>query len=389
MSIIQSKIDNNTFSNNMIEKHHQALMDFLDNPSSIDNLSEFCLVKSRLNNTHENYIEKIKHILKHKPREFTVNSVGQIFGFGKYELLDIGWAESLVHFIKNNSHTAPFVTNPFIMPIDNQCNIAVFGDFGTGDYCKRKVGSTISNCIKNLNPDYAIHLGDIYYAATAQEVRENFLPFWPTAPLGNFTLNGNHEMYDGAKSYFNTVLKNEIFAKQQQNSYFALENDYWILACLDSSYFAEKTIEMDYGKIDENQANFLRELVKKNKPIIIMTHHRPLALNGIDKTDLFHQINDIAWKYIKYWYYGHIHCAAVYKEMDGIKFRLSGHAALPYGEPPLLKNNEKVIWYEKTKIPNDDSIKVQNGFSFLRLDNEKIIEEFYGEDEKLHWSNNT
>lgn len=382
---VQSKSDNNT--NDMIEKNHKALMDFIENPTSVDDLDEFSLIKSRLNNTHEPHMEKVRHILHHKPVDFAVKSDGRIVGFGKYEILDIGWAESLLSFIPNSANYAKFNTNPPIIQIPNQTKIAVFGDFGTGDWNGRNIATTISNEIKNLQADYVIHLGDIYYAASSHEVEKKFLPFWPTAPQGNFTLIGNHEMYDGAHSYFNIALKNAIFKLQQQNSYFALENDHWVIACLDSAYFADKTVVMDYGKIDENQIAFLKEINKKNKPIIVMTHHRPLELPGTKKTGLYQQIVDVIGKNIKYWYYGHVHCAAVYQEMDNIKFRLCGHAALPYGEPSVLKNNPNVIWYEKTKIPNDNSMKVQNGFSCLHLKNDKIIEEFYGEDGKMHWSN--
>lgn len=372
----------------MIEKQHKALIDFIKNPTSVDDINECCLIKSMMEGRHEEHIIQIKKILNKQPKEFCVKSDGRIVGFGKYEVLDTRWAESLIVFLETLVHCNRFKTNPPIIQIPNQTKIAVFGDFGTGDWNGRNIATIISNNIKNLNPDISIHLGDIYYAGTPEEAMNNLLKFWPTAPMANFTMNGNHEMYDGGKGYFETVLTNAIFAKQQQNSYFALENDHWIIICLDTAYHAGRHDLYLNGKIDQHQENFLREINKKNKPIILMTHHNPIDLAGEERMALYDEIINIIGSNLQFWYYGHIHCGAVYKKIDGINFRLLGHASLPYGNASVLNNSKNVIWYEKNPISNNkNGIEVQNGFSFLQLDNEKIIEEFYGEDEKIHWSN--
>jgi predicted phosphodiesterase len=58
--------------------------------------------------------------------------------------------------------------------------------------------------MEQSDPDFTIHLGDVYYVGDDNEVRENFLgektsPYapvrWPMGAKGSFALNGNHEMY--------------------------------------------------------------------------------------------------------------------------------------------------------------------------------------------------
>ncbi len=78
-----------------------------------------------------------------------------------------------------------------------------------------------------------MHLGDIYYSGTEQEVDERFLKVWPDdAATMNRALNGNHEMYSGGFGYFKLVLPK--FG--QDGSYFAVQNDDWLLVGLDTAY---------------------------------------------------------------------------------------------------------------------------------------------------------
>ena len=76
--------------------------------------------------------------------------------------------------------------------------IALIGDWGTGE----PLAKNLLNEVKKLNPDVVIHLGDIYYSGTKDEVRVNFLDvcrtvFGQSSPV--FTLCGNHDMYSGGE----------------------------------------------------------------------------------------------------------------------------------------------------------------------------------------------
>ena len=87
-----------------------------------------------------------------------------------------------------------------IYPIDDRVKIGAAGDWGTGTDEARIVAAAM----KKSDPDFTIHLGDVYYVGDSNEVRENFLgektsPYtpvkWPMGAKGSFALNGNHEMY--------------------------------------------------------------------------------------------------------------------------------------------------------------------------------------------------
>src|ERR1035437_8855390 len=85
------------------------------------------------------------------------------------------------------------------------------GDWGTGTDEARIVAAAM----EKSEPDFTIHLGDVYYVGDNNEVRENFLgektsPYapvkWPMGAKGSFALNGNHEMYADGNGYWKMVL---------------------------------------------------------------------------------------------------------------------------------------------------------------------------------------
>jgi hypothetical protein len=68
----------------------------------------------------------------------------------------------------------------------------------------------------NPPPNYTVHIGDVYFVGTTEEVASNCLGQapantlhgvqWPGGSLGSFALNGNHEMYSRGFGYFDTWL---------------------------------------------------------------------------------------------------------------------------------------------------------------------------------------
>src|SRR5213075_976800 len=107
-------------------------------------------------------------------------------------------------------------TTPNTINISGQdsLSIAIFGDWGTGpwqDGAYSAPANLVGTALKNLGSDISIHLGDVYYAGLALEESYNLLSAFPGGTMSNFTLNSNHEMYDGALSYFGTALANSLF----------------------------------------------------------------------------------------------------------------------------------------------------------------------------------
>lgn len=89
----------------------------------------------------------------------------------------------------------------FVLPAPAaEMRIGLIADWGTGTDEARQVAALLAQ----QQPDAVIHLGDIYYAGTAEECDAHFL-----APLRAvlrdtplFSLCGNHDVYSGGKGYY-------------------------------------------------------------------------------------------------------------------------------------------------------------------------------------------
>ncbi len=206
-------------------------------------------------------------------------------------------------------------------------------------------------------------------------------------------------MYSGAQPYFNAI-SHAPFDKQAGCSYFALENDNWVIVGLDSAYFSpEGNLYTDGLLFDANHPNdqnafLLQKGVQAQldgKKVIVLTHHNGLDDPGINTNILFdHVMNAFPGNSgPAYWYWGHQHLAVVYKPHGpaGVSCRCCGHGALPCGRASVLANSPNVVWHED-RLANDPDIpeRVLNGFAMLTLDGPNIREAFYDETGKLAWA---
>jgi len=152
---------------------------------------------------------------------------GSGFGGGDW----FGWVKSLFDWVdRREAHplVRPATTVPH--PLPDQARLAMAADWGTGLYGAPKIAA----CMKRMGGfDLLMHLGDVYYAGTEEEVQERFIDLWPTtAGTVNRALNSNHEMYSGGFGYFKRALP----ALRQDASYFAFQNTHWHLVGLDTAY---------------------------------------------------------------------------------------------------------------------------------------------------------
>ncbi len=326
---------------------------------------------------------------------------GEIWGTGKYQQLDPGWAEAAAVWLEHlvlGKHAFPgTVSKPILMP--NKVQIALAGDWGTGDWrtaANPAPSTDVRNHIAFLHPHLTIHLGDVYYAGTSEQEQHLLLNLWPKGSLGALTLNSNHEMYPGAGPYFDQALASSLFSIQQQHSVFALENDNWVIVGLDSAYYSEaEGLYMDGSLYPDGgptaQLDFLKSLVAKNKKVIVLTHHNGLSEDGSKTTNLWSQVMSAfpLGAGPAYWYWGHVHAGVVYQprpETGNVPCRCCGHGALPWGQASQLANNPNVAWYEN-RLANDPDIpqRVLNGFAVLDLDGPGIREVFYDENGGVAW----
>jgi hypothetical protein len=330
---------------------------------------------------------------------------GVIWGTGKWEQFDPGWIEAFAVYLESllpiigGKHQ--FVNSPQTITIPNQVKIGIAGDWGTGEWrtVNNPAPSTkVGNAMANLHLDITIHLGDVYYSGTADQEQHLLVPLWPQGSIGSFTLNSNHEMYSGAKPYFN-ALSQPPFGQQAGCSYFALENDSWIIVGLDSAYFSEEAeLYMNGALYPQNFPNkqqaFLQdkgeEAQLKGKKVIVLTHHNGMDDPGENTNTLFQQVTDAFPNNAgpEYWYWGHQHLGVVYQPHGpaGVRCRCCGHGALPCGVAAGLENRPQVTWHEK-RLANDPDIpeRVLNGFALLTLDGPNLQEAFYDEQGAVAW----
>jgi Calcineurin-like phosphoesterase len=319
-----------------------------------------------------------------------VASDGSLISTTYYAVADLGWALALVFFLIHIEDQATFATAPNMITMSGQesLSLAIFGDWGTGpwqDGSYSAPATLVGTAIKNQGADISIHLGDVYYAGQGWEETDNLLPAFPRGSQYNFTLNSNHEMYDGAYSYFGTALANSLFGPQQKTSYFAITFGNWVIIGLDSAFYSSaENMYMNGVVTDSDQLGFIKGLrIQNYHKVLVLTHHPGITGDGSAVTPLFQQIyTALGNRYPDYWYYGHIHNGMVYNEQNAVtknyktpsgaapRLRCSGHASIPFGNAYSFANNRNIRYYPKTPMPNPDTKqgkRVLNGYAVLTL----------------------
>lgn len=364
---------------------------------------------------------------------------GTVLGTHKYEQLDIGWLWTIVNrYLNWKDGTADFRVRPKpFTPIQlsprvdtgtpGKVKIAIIGDWGTGTYPASSEGNgqqaaEVLTTANSLNPDYILHLGDTYYAGTAAnrppagEEKANLVDLWAKLTAGFpegrfFTLNSNHEMYGGAYGLYADALDQPMFAAQGGTTYFALEYKNWLIGALDSAFYSPSVTYLKGGlgpmHKDPHQYEFLIDFGAYAKAggmtTMLMSHHNPITTfaDGLFGT-LWDDVTGKGDITPDYWYWGHIHLAAVYSDKAPIwnqlnltkppKARCVGHSAIPVATPwgfSQPRHADAATWWATTpKHPPVDhsdllaqlALRVKNGFGMITLSGGGILEEIYDQD---------
>ncbi|MFZ0038074.1 MAG: metallophosphoesterase [Candidatus Acidiferrales bacterium] len=289
-----------------------------------------------------------------------------------------------------------------IYEIEDRVKIGIAGDWGTGtDEAK-----TVAAAMEKADPDFTIHLGDVYYVGDSNEVRENFLgektsPYapvkWPMGAKGSFALNGNHEMYADGNGYWRHVLprmglreRGDEWGEGQWASFFCLENKHWRIIGLDTGY---NSTRFDWGKMPVLQrSEWLRKtthlkptcalpeplvewLASSVNPdgdkrgLILLSHHGPHS--GFES---WYQIPSRQLAKMIHrpvlWIWGHEHRLAIYEKFgvkDGVEAhgRCLGHGGMPVerGAAPDIQDCRWLAW-DNRRYPSDEKVNVgYNGYA--------------------------
>ena len=290
-----------------------------------------------------------------------------------------------------------------IYALDDRVKISIAGDWGTGTDEARQVGAAI----EQAEPDFTIHLGDVYYVGDSNEVRENVLgeqtsPYqpvkWPMGAKGSFALNGNHEMYAEGNGYWRVVLprmgpkqRGSEWGAGQWASFFCLENKHWRIIALDTAYNSTK---FDWTKVPGvKRLKWLRKGTwfkpKCNIPqplldwlqssvnpegdkrgLILLSHHGPHSCFESWYQIPSRQLAKIIHRPVL-WFWGHEHKFTVYDKFSvnqGVEAhgRCIGHGGMPVerGHAPDI-DDCRWLAYDNRRYPSDEkNINVGfNGFA--------------------------
>ena len=343
-----------------------------------------------------------------------VGSDGTLIAEQLWAVFDPGWAYAAFEYLLYQvgiKQKAGFATTPATIQAPSQpsLKIAIVGDWGTGLWADGSAAQCPSQAVMQhvqaANPDVVIHLGDVYYAGTAQGVLglgsgeeiDRLVNVWPQFPL-SFTLNSNHEMYDGGNGYFTKALTSPKFSAQRGTSYFAVEFGNWILFGLDSAYYDPSPLYMAGALNDANQIAFIKSFNLTGKQIMVVTHHNGLTTDGQAKTGLWNQVVTALGRAPDYWYWGHVHDGVVYSAQaasgSATGARCCGHSALPFGNAYSLHDASgnpipQVLYYAHTPMSNPDpqqANRVLNGYAIVTLTQTSITEAFYDQSGTRAWS---
>lgn len=242
----------------------------------------------------------------------------------------LGWAQVAWEKLKTGpAHPLLRPKSALAEPFADEGRVGLLGDWGTGLYGAPK----IAEAIRNDRQGFALllHLGDVYYSGTQQEIQERFIDFWPRrSDAKNRALNSNHEMYSGGHAYFSSTLAN--FG--QEASYFAFQNKSWTLIGLDVAY-------RDHD-IDDQQVAWLKQVIAGagDRRVILFSHHQLYSHFESQGKKLwahpgFGEV--LRSKRIYAWYWGHEHRCTLFESPDptfGLWGRCIGHSGMPQSRDP-------------------------------------------------------
>ena len=263
------------------------------------------------------------------------------------------WAETLVDYASSlrpdgQPRPVPYVRyaamGDFVMTAPRAAmRIALISDWGTGTDEARRVAALLAR----QRPDAVIHLGDIYFAGTAEECATNFLAplraVLPDQPL--FTLCGNHDVYSGGGGYYGLLRQ-----LGQPASYFCLRSPdrSWQILVADTGLH-------DRDPLDEaaalTQLDAAEELWHADKlrgfpgRTVFLTHHQPFsAFAQIGPLARHDPVNPnlmashgrlAAAGRVDAWFWGHEHRLRVYAPYRGVAAgRNIGYGAIPVAAAP-------------------------------------------------------
>jgi hypothetical protein len=308
--------------------------------------------------------------------------------FNKFSETDPRWVASLfamgARWFRKRHPFNPKPADP--VKIRDNARLIIVGDWGSGLPRAVAIGKQMRKVLEQGRASgleqHVVHLGDVYYSGWQREYEKRFLPSWPVraeeaGEFGSWNLNGNHDMYAGGHAYFDFLLAEPRFAKQQRSSFFSLGNAHWDILGLDTAY-------QDEG-LEDPQADWVAQsLGNSSRKSMLLSHHQLFSAYEQPSEPLRKKIGPFLERHpVDVWFWGHEHRCVFYREHRGVKnARLIGNGGVPvymkHREDEPLK--EPAIYEYRKFIDGGLEKWAYFGFAVVDLHGEKAkvryIDEF-------------
>jgi hypothetical protein len=255
--------------------------------------------------------------------------------FNAFSQTDPRWVASLVaegiRWLKGKHEFPPSAATP--LDIAANARLVIVGDWASGlprarDMARDVMRKWIDEAAARER--HVVHLGDIYYSGWPDECKERFLAPWPVSSgeadeIRSWCLNGNHDMYCGGRGYFDTVLRDSRFARQEGSSRFVLRHPKWEILGVDSAY--------EDDSLAGDQAAWIHERLTcaGERKGMLLSHHQLFSAYESGSKHLGALLHGtLNAGLIRCWYWGHEHRCAIYKPHMGVEYaRCVGHGGVP------------------------------------------------------------
>ena len=255
--------------------------------------------------------------------------------FDQYSVTDPRWVASLfaegIRLFRGRHDFNPKPADP--LQIADNARLILVGDWGSGLPRARAVADQmrkeIEAALQKKTEVHVIHLGDVYYSGWKTEYYRNFLKDWPvrveeSETIKSWSLNGNHDMYSGGHAYFDFLLADSRFRRQQKSSFFSLYNNHWDIIGLDTAW--------ENADLANEQAGWLeKQFLKSPRKSMLLSHHQLFSAYEHDSPKVRMKLDkSLTQRDVDAWFWGHEHRCVFYKHHDHVRHaRLIGNGGVP------------------------------------------------------------
>lgn len=310
----------------------------------------------------------------------------------QFSVTDIRWISCLFAMAKRKfSKRHAFVTTPATCSIASRARLAVVGDWASGlpraINVAQQMRTVLQQGMQEGIEQHAIHLGDTYYSGWPSEYRRRFLPHWPVSAaeahqVPSWSLNANHDMYSGGDGYYDTLLRDPRFARQEGCSFFSLHSPHWRVLGLDTGW-RDGDLEAPQGEWVRNQCE---EAHTHNQKMLLLSHHQLFSCYERGSNGLQAAIGELLQAgRIHAWIWGHEHRCVVYGPHAGLQYAACvGHGGVPVYmyQPEGGPYPAPAIWEDRRFIDRGLEHWAYMGFCVLDFDAEHLAVRYIDENGK-------